>query len=110
MAQDFKLGGTTLDHMTGADWPPEAGDDQALNGVTPQTRTRLHIWRAAVLPAAEWATLRAAQGQRALLTTVNHADRSGDYRDYPGALLERLDGRHEGPNFVDVIAEFRVRV
>src|SRR3990170_1938245 len=58
MAQVFQINSTNLSRITKADWTDEPGDNQALDGVTPLARWRRLVWRAEVLSAAEWNTLR----------------------------------------------------
>lgn len=110
MAQEFMIGSTIFNYVTGATWSPPTPAEQALDGTTAQGRTRRHVWTASVMPPAEWAQLRAWEGRACSLTTVDHLNRAGDYRTYPGAILVRLAGRHDGPNFADVMVEWKVRV
>ena len=111
MAQEFVINGTTISRITKGDWVDEPGDSQSLDGVTLLARWRRHTWRADVLSAAEWNTLRALEGAKVSITTPAYDDRNGaDYRAYYQVDFERLDGSHDGPVFTGVTAEFLVRI
>jgi len=109
MAQTFQINGSNLTYIAGADWPDQAGT-QALDGDAPLLRWRRHVWSTNVMSASEWDTLAALEGQKVSITTTDYSDRNSDYATYYGCDFERLSGRHEGPVFVDVRAEFMVRI
>lgn len=109
MARVFELNGTELDYVTGADWQDTA-EAGSLAGVSPLRRRRRHVWRARVMPMAEFLSLQAQEGALAAITTTNYSDRNGDYVTYYGAEIERVSCRHEATNAEEVTVEFLVRV
>lgn len=109
MAQDFKINGTTIARILRGDWE-DSSAGAGLDGTTARRRWVRHLWGADALSAAEFNTLYALEGQWVTLTTVNYADRNGDYVNYYGVICERVTGNHAGPVFEQVTAEFRVRL
>lgn len=106
----FILNSTTISRLTRLDWQDGPGDNPALSGTTATARWRRLVCAADVLSAAEWNALRAVEGQQCRITAPPYADRNAAWQTYYGAILERLDGRHEGPVVTGVTAEFMVRV
>lgn len=105
------INSTTISRLTRPDWQDTPGDSQALAGTTSTARWRRLLAAADALSAAEWNALRAVEGQRVTITAPPYADRNAAaWQTYYGAILERLDGRHEGPIVVGVSAEFMVRI
>lgn len=110
MAQIFKLNGTTISRMSRGDWE-DSPAASGLDGTTSRARWVRHVWQADVLAPADFNTLYAAMGTRCSIDTPAHDDRNAaDYRRYFGAKCLSVSGRHEGPVFVGVMAEFLVRV
>lgn len=110
MAQVFKLNGITINRLNRGDWE-DSPAGSGLDGTAPRQRWVRHVWQADVLAAADFDTLYAAMGTRCSIDTPAHNDRNAaDYRRYFGVKCERVSGRHEGPNFENVTAEFLVRV
>jgi hypothetical protein len=110
MAKDFIINSTTINYVTKADWEDGAADP-GLDGYTSLTRWRRHVWRAPEgMPAIEFDTLFALEGQKVNVVTTDYDNRNSDYKTYYGADLKRVSGRHTGPIMVDVSLEFLVRV
>lgn len=106
----FALNGVSISRLTRLDWQDSGGDNQALSGYTATARWRRLVGQADVLSGAEWNALRAVEGQAVNITAPPYADRNATWQVYYGAVLDRLDGRHEGPVVTGVTAEFVVRV
>lgn len=110
MAQDFKVNGTTINRVTGLQWLEQPVNDKRLNGQPVYHRWRRHLGRARVVTQDEFDTLFATLGTRVELTTVDYADRNGDYKTYYTAEAIGIEAVHEGPAFVEVEMEFWVRL
>lgn len=110
MAQTFALNGTAIARMSRGDWDtPPAG--AGLDGTTARQRWVRHVWQADVLAAADFNTLYAAMGTRCSIDTPAYGGRNGaDYQRYFGVKCMSVMGRHEGPVFTGVTAEFLVRL
>lgn len=106
----FYLNTTSISRLTRLDWQDSGGDSQALSGYTATARWRRLVGQADALSATEWNALRALEGQQCAITAPPYTDRNAVWQTYYGAILERLDGRHEGPIVVGVTAEFMVRI
>lgn len=106
----FYLNTTSISRLTRLDWQDSGGDSQALSGYTATARWRRLVGQADVLSAAEWNALRAVHGQTVTLFAPPYTDPNGDWQAYYGAVLERLEGRHEGPVVTGVTVEFGVRI
>lgn len=110
MAQLFKLNGITISRVTRGDWSEDSASS-GPDGTLARLRWVRHTWQADVLAAADFNTLYAAEGTRCSIDTPAHDDRNAaDYRTYYNVLCQRVTGRHEGPIFVGVLAEFLVRL
>ena len=113
MPQMFQVNGVDYDYITKPDWADESQTGQAgLDGYETLNRwRRLTAMGPEGMPAADFDALFALEGQRVSVTVPDYNDRNGaDYKTYYGAVLERVDGRHESINVVGVLCEFRVRI
>ena len=106
----FYLNGSSIPRLTRPDWVDAPADSPALSGATATARWRRLVCAADVLSASEWNALRAVEGQQCRITAPPYTDRNAAWQTYYGAVLERLEGRHEGPIVTGVTAEFMVRV
>jgi len=64
------------------------------------------VWQAQVMPEPQFDILRALEGGTVTIHTQPYRDRNGDYVTYYGALFTNLQYQHEGPNMINVRAEF----
>ncbi len=109
MAQVHDINGNTINYISFADWL-DTSIPSSLDGLNAVSVWRNHIWEANVMPASEWNTLEALEGQQVSITTTDYSDRNSDYLTYYNAVLTGLTGNHEGPNREDVRFEFLVKV
>ena len=113
MPQTFKVNSTSFNYITRMDWADESQTGQAgLDGYETLNRwRRLTAQGPEGMPAADFDALFALQGQRVSVAAPPYSDRNNaNYATYYGAILQRVDGRHESINVVGVMCEFRVRI
>lgn len=112
MAQAHAIDGTTITHISQANWEQPVVD-QSLNIIAVHSRWQRHTWLSDVMPMSIWQTLIGKRGSLVSLTTPSPADRNGDYITYYGARVDEVsappDG-HDSLNMRGVKVEFLVRV
>lgn len=108
MAQVFDINGTTLTHITDANWEDKPEDDY-LNGKTP-----VNQWRNVVLEGTmeetQFDIIYALEGQQVSVTIPPYDDRNGAFATYYYVILQSVTGDHQGPSMQNVRAELKVRI
>jgi hypothetical protein len=110
MARVHSINGNTINFIGKPDWQdkPTAA---YLTGQNAVSRWRKHIWQSNVMPASEWNTIEALEGQLVTIVTTDYEDRNNaNYKTYYGARFTALAGKHDGPNMVNVRFEFLVKL
>ncbi|MHC4687899.1 MAG: hypothetical protein ACYTEW_26865 [Planctomycetota bacterium] len=110
MAQVHSINANTINYIGVADWQDKA-TAAYLTGQNAVSRYRRHIWQSNVMPASEWNTIEALEGQQVTLVTTDYTDRNAaNYVTYYNAMFTALTGKHEGPNMHNVRFEFLVKL
>jgi hypothetical protein len=110
MAQIHSVNGNTISYIGKADWQDKPAATY-LTGQNAVSRHRKHILQSNVMPASEWNTLEALEGQLVTIVTTDYTDRNNaNYKTYYGVRFTALAGKHDGPNMTNVRFEFLVKL
>lgn len=110
MAQVHSIDGNTILYISRANWVDRIANS-SLDGLTPISSWRGHVWEANIMPISEWDIISALEGQIVPIVTTDYTDRNNTtYVTYYKAILKSISGNHEGPNMANVSFNFLVKV
>ncbi len=102
------INGIELPNITVAQWDSMPLTTKlSAHGISAAYR-RL-VWQGQVMPGPQFDILRALEGSIVALVTQKYRDRNTS-ATYYNVVFENLQYQHDGPNMVDVRAEFKIYV